>query len=124
MTMARRLAIEKSQRYAADGVTARIILPISEPDRQGHPAAIPRTGRALSPLPHPAEEGCLKGKPIIIIEDEPLVAMDLQSTLTTAGCKAIGAVGTLGKARNLLADAEIDAALLDVNLSGHRVDEL
>jgi PAS domain S-box-containing protein len=115
---------EASMRYAADGVTARIILPVSEPDRQRHPAATLRTDKTLSLLPRPAEEPCLEGKRIIIIEDEPLVAMDLQSTLTTAGCKVIGPVGRLDKARALITSAEFDAALLDVNLSGHRVDEL
>jgi PAS domain S-box-containing protein len=115
---------EVSMRYAAAGVTGRIILPIPEPERPGQPAATLRTDRTLSLLPRPAEERSLKGKRIAIIEDEPLVAMDLQSTLSTAGCEVIGPAGTLDKARKLIADAEFDAALLDVDLSGHRVDEL
>ena len=52
------------------------------------------------------------------------MAMDLQSTLNAAGCEVVGPAGALDKARALIADAECDAALLDVNLSGHRVDEL
>ena len=110
-------------RYAAAGVTGRIILPIQEINRPGQPAA-PRSDKMLSLLLRPPKERCLQGKRIIVIEDEPLVAMDLQSTLDAAGCEVIGPVGTLDKARTLIAQAEFDAALLDVNLSGHRVDEL
>ena len=111
-------------RYAAAGVTSRIILPIPAPDRPERPAAPSTVEKTLSLLPRPAKESCLAGKRILIIEDEPLVQMDLQSTLATAGCEVIGPVGILDKARTFIADAVFDAALLDVNLSGHKVDEL
>ena len=61
---------------------------------------------------------------MIIIEDEPLVAMDLESTLRAPGCEVVGSAGTLDKARLLISHAQYDAALVDVNLSGHPVDEL
>src|SRR5262249_8026340 len=69
-------------------------------------------------------EPSLKGKRIIIIEDEPLVCMDVESILTSAGCAIAGTAGYLPAARTLSANAECDAALLDVNLAGHPVDEL
>jgi len=66
----------------------------------------------------------LTGKRVIVIEDEPLVAMDLEASLTAAGCEVVGTAGTLPDAKALCADAECDAALVDVNLSGQAVDEL
>jgi CheY-like chemotaxis protein len=66
----------------------------------------------------------LDGKRIIVIEDEALVLMELESSLADAGCEVVGAAGTLEDARVLSAQAACDAALLDANLGGHRVDEL
>jgi CheY-like chemotaxis protein len=60
----------------------------------------------------------------MIVEDEPLVAMDLESILTAEGCNVVGIAGTVDKARALIAQARCDAALVDVNLAGHPVDEL
>jgi DNA-binding NarL/FixJ family response regulator len=61
---------------------------------------------------------------MIVIEDEPLVAMDLESCLTGTGCEVVGTAGTLSDAKALCAEAACDAALIDVNLGGKPVDEL
>jgi DNA-binding response OmpR family regulator len=50
--------------------------------------------------------------------------MELESTLTAAGCEVIGPATTLERAKPLVADSTCDAALLDVNLAGQPVDEL
>jgi DNA-binding NarL/FixJ family response regulator len=50
--------------------------------------------------------------------------MDLEASLTAAGCEVVGTAGTLRDANALCADAQCDAALLDVNLSGQPVTEL
>jgi DNA-binding response OmpR family regulator len=59
-----------------------------------------------------------------VVENEPLIAMDLESSLTTAGCNVIGPAGTFEEAKLLIDDANFDVALLDVNLSGRPIDEL
>jgi DNA-binding NarL/FixJ family response regulator len=66
----------------------------------------------------------LQGKRVIIIEDEPLVAMDLESILTAAGCEIVGSAGTPDKTKLLIAQADCDAAVVDVNIGGHPVNEL
>jgi DNA-binding response OmpR family regulator len=66
----------------------------------------------------------LKGKRILIVEDEPLLSMDMEASLMEAGCEVRGPAGTLGKARQLIAGMDCDAALLDANLAGQSVDEL
>jgi DNA-binding response OmpR family regulator len=50
--------------------------------------------------------------------------MDLESILTDAGCKIVGAAGALDQAKALCSNADCDAALVDANLKGHAVDEL
>jgi CheY-like chemotaxis protein len=70
------------------------------------------------------DEPDLAGKRILVIEDEPLVAMDLESSLQSAGCQVIGPAGTVAQAMSLVVAADYDAALVDVNLAGHPVDEI
>jgi DNA-binding response OmpR family regulator len=50
--------------------------------------------------------------------------MDMESSLTAAGCEIIGPAGTLEDAKLLVEDANYDAALVDANLAGYPVDEL
>jgi PAS domain S-box-containing protein len=111
--------------YSADGVAGTFTLPLPDLVRPniGLEVLAPRSdaGSLLRPL---GDEPSLKGKRVLIVEDEPLVAMDLESSLTAAGCEVMGTAGTLREARALCADAQCDAALVDVNLGGQPVDEL
>ena len=50
--------------------------------------------------------------------------MDLEASLAAAGCHVVGPAATVETARKLITHEQCDAALLDVNLSGHPVDEL
>ncbi len=113
-----------SIRYGAEGVTARITFPLPEqaPVVIGANSAPLRSNNpSLLKLD---DDPSLAGKRVIIIEDEPLVSMDVESCLTSAGCEIVGTAGNLAAATTLSASAECDAALLDVNLGGHCVDEL
>lgn len=62
----------------------------------------------------------LDGKRILVVEDEPLIAMMVEDMLAELGAQVIGPAGSLAEAL-LLAEEQIDAALLDVNLEGERV---
>jgi two-component SAPR family response regulator len=55
------------------------------------------------------------------VEDEPLVAMNLSTSLVELGFHVIGPYSTLAKAAAAAVEIELDAALLDVNLSGKAV---
>jgi len=112
-----------SIRYGAEGVTARITFPLPEqaPTVIGSNASL--RGGAAPLLKLDADSG-LAGKRVIIIEDEPLVSMDVESCLAAAGCEIAGTAGNLAVAKTLSDTAECDVALLDVNLGGHQVDEL
>jgi DNA-binding response OmpR family regulator len=66
----------------------------------------------------------LIGKQILVVEDEPMVAMDLAQMLIAAGCQVIGPAGTIASAKILLERGDCDAALLDANLHGESSAEL
>jgi PAS domain S-box-containing protein len=115
-----------SIRYGADGVTCEIKLPLPEREPGSAGAyAMARAGGAAMLARTPARlQSGLSGVRVLVIEDEPLVAMDIASRLSEAGCEVIGPAGTLEKAKSFIESAELDAALVDANLAGDPVDEL
>ncbi len=58
----------------------------------------------------------LKGLRILIVEDEPLVAMDLAAAVETLDGYSVGPVPTVAEALTLLQTETIAAAILDANL--------
>jgi DNA-binding response OmpR family regulator len=61
---------------------------------------------------------------ILVVEDEFLVAIQIEAILTGAGWRVTGSAGTLASAMSLARKSECDAAVLDVNLRGERVDDV
>ena len=59
----------------------------------------------------------LHGQTILIVEDEPFIALDMEATLTAAGAEVIS-TQHLGEAFEAAQNADISAAVLDVNLGG------
>src|SRR5262245_2064110 len=114
-----------SVHYRRDGLTCEIELPLpAQPQADLHPAAAsPKLPPAPSLRAAPAQRG-LHGKRILVIEDEPLVSMQLEADLAAAGCEVIGPAATLAHAKTLVEEGKYDAALVDVNLKGQPVDEL
>ena len=55
---------------------------------------------------------------VLVVEDEFLIALDLETILQTHGHTVVGLVGTVESALALLDDARPDVAVLDVNLRG------
>jgi two-component sensor histidine kinase len=107
-------------RQLADGFACDIRLPLPDFSPVAQPvlpAATP--AREKAPDPHP-----LSGVRILVVEDEPLIAMDIEERLLAAGGKVIGPAATREAARRLLTESRPDAALLDANLAGARVDDI
>jgi CheY-like chemotaxis protein len=116
---------EASIHYEVDGVTCEVRLPLPEECQQDAPgiAASMQDSHGIAVVREKVRSN-LHGKRILLIEDEPLVAMEMEAGLTAAGCQVIGPAGSLKSAKRLIAEAVFDAALVDANLSGHPVDEL
>lgn len=62
------------------------------------------------------------GSRVLIVEDEPLLAMDVADQLTDAGFEVVGPATSVADALNLLAQRGCDVAVLDVHL-GHENSE-
>jgi CheY-like chemotaxis protein len=58
----------------------------------------------------------LAGKRVLVLEDEPLIAMVLVDILEEAGCTIVGPAHDAEQAAKLIAEGSIDVAVLDVNL--------
>lgn len=58
----------------------------------------------------------LRGKRVLVVEDEALSAFELTDMLKRWGCQIIGPADRLGRATNLARTTAPDAAILDVRL--------
>ncbi len=61
-----------------------------------------------------------KGRRVLVLDDEPLVAMMLSDALKKLGAIVVGPFGAISEARKSL-NEPLDAALLDVNVNGEMV---
>jgi PAS domain S-box-containing protein len=77
-----------------------------------------RTGR------RPAADPLVQGGRVLVVDDELIIAMDLEARLSSLGCIVIGPAATAAAAIALIEKEDIDAALLDANLGGHRSDDV
>jgi DNA-binding response OmpR family regulator len=60
----------------------------------------------------------LPGRRVLIVEDEMLLAMELEIMVTEQGCAVVGPAPTIDRALALIRSERPDAAILDVNLNG------
>jgi len=61
-----------------------------------------------------------QGLRVLVVEDEPVVAMCLEDILESLGCETVGPAGRLADGLALLDHAQFGAAILDINLAGER----
>ena len=62
----------------------------------------------------------LAGVRLLVVEDEALVAMMVETILTDLGCVVVGPVGRLAAALELVATVALDGAIVDVNVGGEQ----
>ena len=72
-------------------------------------------------MPHPASEGALVHRRVLVVEDEYFIADDMVRVLQKLGADVVGPVQTAEKAMALLQDSPVDVAVLDINLRGRMV---
>lgn len=60
----------------------------------------------------------LEGMRILVVEDEALIAIDIEAQLRLLGCTVVGPEGCLDRALELARSVPLDGALLDVNIIG------
>lgn len=96
------------------GVRCRIEIPVER--TVAHPAS------TVPVLPSPSEYDfdtlSLTGIQVLVVEDNPLVSLDIVETITAAGATLIGPFRTLDQSVAVASDDTFDIALLDVDLGG------
>lgn len=81
--------------------------------------------READDAPSGREQGSpLQGLRVLIIEDEPMIAMDIEEHLKSAGCEIAGSAGTLESAQTAVEGGDFDIVFLDANLAGRSVENL
>jgi DNA-binding response OmpR family regulator len=60
----------------------------------------------------------------LVVEDEPLIALQLVCSLETAGADRVRSVGTEEEALQVIENDDFDCVLLDANLHGRSVDRI
>lgn len=109
----------------AKGVTWEIVLPL--PVSSTKIAAKPEAemvAPALAPDSVAEPRPILAGRRLLVIEDEPLIALALVSSLEAAGADVARPLGTEREALAAIERSDADAALLDANLHGKPVGEI
>ncbi len=111
--------------FGADGIVCTISLPLPEREAEDKGVLSAESPTVGDPSPVPAADSLhLRGKRILLIEDEPLVTLEIEAQLASAGCLMLGPATTIDAAIELVRKSDIDAALVDANLAGRPVDEV
>ena len=66
----------------------------------------------------------LSGRRVLVVEDEYYIADDLRRSLSRAGAKIIGPMGSVAQAERALQERDFDCAVLDLNLHGESAEIL
>ncbi|MBD9652929.1 response regulator [Ensifer sp. ENS09] len=108
----------------ADGMRWQVRLPLeadvplsAKPDAEEPLPAGPAAGAEAAPTK-------LKGKRILVVEDEALIAFEIAAILEEEDAEVAGPAATPGDALRLIDEMALDAALLDANLRGQPVDAI
>lgn len=83
------------------------------------------TGRIIVPaqyvafenaLPAPASVDPFRDRTLLVVEDQLIIALDLEMVLRDHGAANVHVVGTVSEALRIIASTKLDAAVLDINL--------
>jgi CheY-like chemotaxis protein len=101
-----------------------IRLPPSEPEKDSHLLERDhlKSERKESHAKVVRSSALLKGARFLVVEDEPLIALQLVGSLETAGAERVRSVGTEEEALQVIENDDFDCVLLDANLHGRSVD--
>ena len=112
----------------AQGLSWEISLPLprnSAAPRKADAAGLSNSKQAAEkPRAVPDQAAKFAGKRFLVVEDEPLVALDIVAGLQKAGAEAVGPVGTPEQALAIIEKEAINGALLDANLRGRPVGDI
>jgi CheY-like chemotaxis protein len=101
----------------ARGTVVRVYLPFaSGPSAASRGAGTRKPGAAASDAPAGEVKRDLTGLRVLVVEDESLIAMHVESLLEEVGCATAQVVASVEEALAAVARADFDLALLDINV--------
>jgi two-component sensor histidine kinase/DNA-binding response OmpR family regulator len=111
----------------ADGLRWEIMLPLNADGagalrKRNNPTKQAPLGPRSTPHVGPSEP--LRGKRFLIVEDEPLIALEIVAGLESAGADVEGPIGSVEDALRAIEDASFDGVLLDANLWGKSAGDI
>lgn len=62
--------------------------------------------------------GGLRGRRVMVLEDDVLIAMDMEDFLLAEGCQVVGPISNVEAALETVETGELDGAVVDLNLRG------
>jgi len=57
---------------------------------------------------------------ILVVDDEPLISMLMEDWLVELGCEVVGPARSVQDGMDLAGSADLDGAILDLHLNGHK----
>lgn len=118
LTLAYELGGEVKQEFERSGLRVMIELPLAGVRARGGPRSSSLHGADTRIVGDPA---MLRGKSVLVVEDEYLVGQEIAEVLRAAGCSITGPAGNVQDALRIAVSNELDAAVLDINLNGELV---
>jgi two-component sensor histidine kinase len=110
---------------ASDGISWDITLPLPEgTDFAAEPRTAPTSGSMAETLTAGKRSPSLAGRRFLVVEDEPLIGLEIAAALKGVQALVDGPVGRAAKALEIIERTSLDGALLDANLHGLPVDEI
>ncbi len=105
--------------WAPTGLRCRLSIPGTQ--------IVQITAVESAPMPEPepevvnlAADGSLKGRRLLVVEDEVLISMFIEGVLTDLGAEVVGPANTLADGLEIASKERIDGAILDLNLNGQQ----
>jgi PAS domain S-box-containing protein len=108
--------------FASEGVRWTMTLPLAQTGAAASAPAPVAERTPTPPPPPPSPSGALPPMRVLVVEDEPLVAMELMMEIEDGGALPIGPATSCDQALALIREGGADLALLDGNLNGERID--
>jgi two-component sensor histidine kinase/CheY-like chemotaxis protein len=103
-TLEQQLGATVRKQWHPEGLVCDIAIPLERAGTSAHPAAPAADSR--------------EAKRILVVEDDMLIALDIQQTLDASGFDVVGPVGRVADALHLLDVEPVDAVVMDANLGG------
>lgn len=101
--------------WRRDGLYCELVIPAKQLAAAGR--RVPAEAPASPDKPAIAR---IHSPKVLVVEDEPLIALQIAQTLERMDCQVVGPAATVGEALELINAGGFDLALLDVDLSGSR----